>query len=394
MPPKEVTLHTSPEEVVFDFPRRPLGAQRWLGVIPLVLAASALWFIVDFIGGVFASGAPRVFLFAMSCFMLLFAFPVLKAVGLGLAIIGGRTRIIISEDRCQVTEIVGFLRWSRSIRLNRIQSLITSSLQNLKSDASTQADLSEFVKRLGALQVELSSFKQKFLVVGYPDSWIALVAAHLQHRLAVMGNAATTVESSGEGALVMTAHNDRPPAGTDIIMKREPGVLEIYIPAGPTRPHTALPLSFGIIWSLLSLILTLVALRSWIAGTSSPSAIPAPLVVLPFLLAGLTLTGVCLHYAARKTIIRTERRTLTITQSSWLYKNQRAWNFDEIRGIGQRRSNVSVNNQRLQDLAIKPNAGKIQGYLRGRTLAELAWVSSSLSIACGIAPQTPPTSAS
>src|SRR5262245_57251141 len=126
MLPREIKAEHWPDHSTFDLPIRPLGKLRYFGLLPLVFSllfaavpVSLFWRPLQtvFKGN---SGIRDVILVVFVCVFLL---GTLAPFGLGLFILAGRTRLVVTLHGILITEITGPFRRSRRLHTRDIHRL-------------------------------------------------------------------------------------------------------------------------------------------------------------------------------------------------------------------------------------------------------------------------------
>jgi hypothetical protein len=189
----DVQIEHWPEKTRIDLPRRELGNWRFLGLVPLVFGLFFGWmpfgifarFIGNALGGRF-DATELIFLGFLSVFLIAALVPI----GLGLLVMFGRTRVVITADRIKMTEIAGPVRYSRGIR--------TANIERIEVGRPRRGNVESPLMKLGAVTAYLKNGKQAGVLLGYPDDVLQLVSSEMVTRLRMSGAQTPVTERAFE----------------------------------------------------------------------------------------------------------------------------------------------------------------------------------------------------
>ena len=188
--PSEVRVEAVRDDVAYQFPVRPLGKLRLVGVIPAVFGvlfvSVPLRIFLTMLHGIAArnSGANANSLFQY--FFLAFTIPFFVVgsipIAFGLAILFGRCRVEWREKRLSTVEQVGPFRWRRRLMASKgsVHKLIVSVGPDRSNGTSVTTNLPA---NLAALSAEFDSGKPRIAAMGYPREWLQAVAEDLSKRV-------------------------------------------------------------------------------------------------------------------------------------------------------------------------------------------------------------------
>lgn len=384
----------------FLFPRRDLGALRRLAWVPILIGLFILGFMVvwtsGFAGGFFMAFGP------LGLLAGLFALPGLLAgsavIGIGLAMLYGRSELRRREDRISCTERVGPVSWTRHIRANRIQRLEVSGLDSLKS-SSRPVDMAP-LSDLAALGAQLDNGKKLLLVLGYPRPWLLALAEALAneiHEVDVQGaKADVPVVAVADLPVVSAGEVDRfePPEECDIDYQELTDGFALNVPARGLWKGGGGLFVFGLIWCGFLTLFT--AVFAFAAG-NGPGNPQDRWIVIPFLglfwLAGAGLLLGAVALGRRRAGLAVADRRLLAIEIGLFGTKRREWNLDELLTVRVGPSGTEINDRPLMQLQIVPRSGPTAGFLTGRDEQELEWMATLLRHAVRPDNDVPHTSA-
>jgi hypothetical protein len=188
MTPREIQTEYRPEHTTYDFPLRPIGAFRLIGLLPMAFAVFWAWMpSQQFLRSMrHASQAGGGFEWFFVGFLSLFLLAALVPFCLGLFVLIGRTRLVVSRDYILVTDIAGPIRRSRKVRFGDIDRLELASRSGAPAGASPVVDS---LARLSGLSAVLKNGKKRLLLAAYPRDWVESVAEEVSGLMGQQGDA-------------------------------------------------------------------------------------------------------------------------------------------------------------------------------------------------------------
>ena len=366
-------------DVRFEFPVRPLGAARLMGVFLIGFGilflwgpAHELWHTLQRSLNGTAHGAERIF----SLFEIPFLLGGLIPEAIGLLILFGRGRVEWKEGRLRATEILGPFRWTRKLPAKPIARLEVAAPTNVDRQGQPAPQAME---RFSGMMVVYEDSTKKLLVLGYPKDWVRDVANELKGFVggavsAVNAPAVQVVDTTG--VIPDEADVTQPPDGSRVQLTEQVNGLRLNIPpAGLWRGSKGFIL-FPIAWCAFMAVFTTVAL---LPGTKREGA---TLAFIPFLLLfwaiGLGLMAFVVNLGRRTAELVVEGSRLHVETKGLFGAKQLTWTREELAAIRVDRSNMEVNNRPVLELQIHPRTGKKVGLLAGRDEEELRWLATKL----------------
>ena len=379
MLPQEIRAEHWPERTTYDFPRRPVGALRYLGLFFVGFAVLFGWMpgkqvlqaIQHLVQG-HAGTADLIF----GAFTSIFVIAALLPLGLGLLMMFGRTRLVLTRDLVIVTEIAGPIRWRRKFKLADIERLEVASALGAKSSSSAK---SPGLTGLGGLAAALRGKKSVLLLICYPQEWLTSMANELSSQMRLTGAPVpvTQVEMTKPSQAEEFEEITEQPPGSTAVPRENP--LRHYAQGQTARVLEREP-RLGVVWFRL-VPLHRRGYSSAAAWKIRPGLFARPVADTrdPWLLGGRHA------YASRRCSlgyrtceIEADKVRLRISLRSAIRGRAWEWPVSGLRAITVGASNVEINNRRLQELQILPSTGKKVGVLAGRDPAELAWLATVL----------------
>ena len=123
MLPREISVEHWPDQTTFDLPVRPLGRLRWVGLVPIVSGVAFTVVPLAMFWPMFRQTAHAGTGLFHWAFLLPFAIFIpfaLSPVGIGVFLLAGRCRLVVTRDRITAREIAGPIFWRRKARLKNI----------------------------------------------------------------------------------------------------------------------------------------------------------------------------------------------------------------------------------------------------------------------------------
>jgi hypothetical protein len=382
MLPREIQCEHWPERTTFDFPVRPIGRIRYLGLLPVGIAiliaslpARQVW---QSVSGVLEGRAhPGDLIF--SAFLLLFIMAAMTPFSLGLFILAGRTRIIAKRDRVTVTEIAGPVRWSRRIPVSNVERLEFAEASNIQPALENESALA--ISKLGALVAILKNGRKKLLLLGYPGEWIEGMAEELSSLMRLDG-APVRVEKqpplNARNDVIQPKENLPQPSGSKARLNEGIGAMEVMIPARGLRSGSFGLFFFGIIWCLFMAFFTWGMLFHHHSSGRNMAYSTMMLFVMGFWVIGAGLISMGLHLGTRKWTLTVRHDQFEAESRSVLRSRQWRWDTSDLRDLCVGNSGIEVNNVPLREVQVLCKSGKKTGLLRGCPEDELQWLASTL----------------
>lgn len=165
------------------------------------------------------------------------------------------------------------------------------------------------------------------------------------------------------------------PADSDVVCQQSPNTLTMSIPRRAWRKG---PLGWWIgtmLWNIVVIVVAITAVSRWNNDGQS-------LFWVGFLgawtLSGIGLTCLVIHFALQRAEIAVAERQLLVLRYGIFGERRNEWSAADLAAIRAGPSGMTVNGQRLMQLQIVSNDGKILGALTGRNERELAWIATLL----------------
>jgi hypothetical protein len=366
-----------PSGVRYELPRRPLGALRWIGLVPLGFGALFSGFaIVWMIAAATAASGLVGWLFVL--WGIPFAVVGCIPMALGLFIFAGRSVIELRHGQLRVIELAGPIRWSRSRPAGSVARFV------LKASAPNQT-APPWLAQAGIMSGLTAEFRdQKPLVIapGYPHAWTAALAAELSRRCAAATPSQVlqrqpvpvdVVEMSGDQTEIKPVERLDQPADSDIVLEATgDGVVLTIPPPGVWRGSKGL-LFFGLFWCGFMTLFTAIMMFT---GERAPW--PLLLFLAGFWAIGLALLAGAVNMGRRRATFAVRADGLRIEQTGLFGAKKAEWSRDQIASICAGPSGMEVNEKPVFELQIHPKVGKKAGFLAGRNDAELQWLAAVL----------------
>jgi hypothetical protein len=381
-----VEVRNLPEGIELEFPRRSLGALRFLGLFlvgfGLVFSGFAVHWIRGAIG--FSSHDDSSFNAAKLIFAL-FGVPFFVAgmvpIGMGFFILFGHTVIEWGNGVLKTTERAGPFWWTQKRKTAGLERLLVA-LSSDKMQGARPAKSQSSTLNLATLTAEFSDAKPLPLAVGYPPEWLQLAANHLAARSATpfqttaLPQRIPKVETVQAGA--MTLENDtveaQPP---DSKIRCEQGngrQLFVIPPAGLIKGSKGL-FVFSVIWCGFIGVIAGFALF----GNHDKSEFWIPtLFFLVFLAVGVGMMLGAIQMGRRRAMLSAGRDGVSIVVAGIFGIKRWDWTEGQVAFIRTGPSGMEVNNQPVIELQIHPANGKKKGFLAGRNVDELKWLATRL----------------
>lgn len=382
MLPREIQTEHGPEEARFDLPMRPIGALRFIGLVPMVFAIGFVWMpgqqmlrsLAEIIAGS-SSGINWFFVVFLSVFVIAGMLPFC----IGLFILAGRTHVTVGKDRLVVTELAGPVRWSRKVKFDQVERLEIGGAVN-----NADGGPGPFSSLCGVVAI-LKDGKKTPVAIGYPRDWLQPLVGEISSLMQRRGKAVPVQEAillaTDESGPVETEQRLEQPAGSTIELSASGAGVQLKVPSRGLWKESHGLLGFGIAWCMIDGVITASVVvgkgftGNWV-GTAAFFAL--------FWAVGIALLLFGIHLGTRRWTMRADRSQLHIAVKSALRAREWRWTAGEIEDVRVGDSGTKVNDRTLEQLQIHARTGKPKtGLLTGRTHEELAWVATTLRGALG-----------
>lgn len=386
MLPREIQAEHWPDRNTYDLPGRPIGKVRYFGLLLVGFAVLFAWMPGRQVAHTLSralsgSATPGDWIFGG--FTSLFVIAALVPFSLGLFILCGRTRVVITREQLKLTEIAGPVRRSRRIPIRQIERLEVMAPKQVPGSPSVTASP---LAKLGALGAKLRDGKTKLLLLGYPGDWLQPLASELSDFMEQAGNTVgvETIEKTLTEPLVPAEETTQQPASSNARLTETFGGVEIEFPSRGFWKQSAGLVAFGIFWCG---ILTVITLGLATAHGRHPhgSGAWAPAAFLLFFWcigAGLLLIGI--HLGTQRWRLKADAGRLEAKMLSAIRSREWQWSAADLQSVAVGFSSVEVNHRKLEQLQVVPRAGKKTGLLTGRDHDELSWAATRVRAALGM----------
>lgn len=358
----------------FDFPPRPLGWGRLIGVflggfgllfiwMPAQTAFRSLRHLIEH--GV---DLPNLI---FGLFPLIFVFAGMLPLGIGLAILFGRSRVEWRDGQLVATEFVGPFRWTRRLPRKPIRRLEVSQATSSSGGAPAKP-----MPRFSGLAVEFEDGSKKIVALGYPVEWMRACADELKGYVSTTTAAPVeiieTVGQRSEEREVL-----QQPATSRVLVERSPGYLRCTIPpAGLWRGSKGL-FFMGIFWCGFMVVFSALMLKDGLKN-SGWGAVGMFAFILLFWAIGIAILTAAVNLGKRTATFTVSGHHLSITNRSLFGLKQWELSRAEIAALRADASGMEVNDKPVLELQIHPATGKKIGLLAGRDEEEIRWLATEL----------------
>jgi hypothetical protein len=388
MMPREIQTEYRPEHTTYNFPLRPIGAFRLIGLLPMAFAVFWAWMPGQqfFRSMRHATQAGGGFEWFFVGFLSLFLLAALIPFCLGLFILLGQTRLEVRRDRIIVTEIAGPIRRSRKVRFADIDRLEVASRPGAPARGSPVVDS---LARLSGLSAVLKNGKKRLLVVAYPRDWVESVAEEVSGLIGQQGIAPAIAHLdalTGVEAALKTEELAPKPADSKVSLEPGPnGILVAVPPLGLWKGSKGM-VGFAVVWCLFMAVFTAAMIFGKSREPHGPLAAWA--FVGMFWMIGASMLAVAIHLGVRRATLSAGGDGLRVEQKGLFGAKSREWRRGEITALRSGPSGMRVNNVPVMELQIYAVTGKKKvGLLAGRSDAELRWLASELRRTLGVPAQ-------
>ena len=308
----------------------------------------------------------------------------------GLLRLGGcHRRIEVRGGRLRVVDWLGPVRRVESRRLDRLRRLEIGPDPTAPpgGPAAPAAPLALTADCADTLLV---------LASGYPHTWLARLAPHLQQRCALAG-AESGALIRGEPVPVVTvpalagsSHLGQPPATARAAVAEQGGVVTLTVRPPNLRYARKEPLFFGIPFLAITLLVGWGVLGD--LRTLSWGVVPVLGMLGAFGAVGLVFTVKALRFVSTRAQLAVSRTDVDLTQADWLGGRRRHWDRADLEGVGLSDSNLPRSKGRSppRELQLRFADGTRTGLFGGRDERELGWLASVLDDALQRLPAVKP----
>jgi hypothetical protein len=395
--PAGVRVEQELDGVRYVLPPRSFVGLRVAGVFMLGMGAFLTLFMAGWIRGPVAEGlrqhgAGRWFSIGFG----LLGLPGLAA-GLALLVLGivtvfrlSHAEVRLNRDSLWAIERAGPLRWSRRRPLASIRRLTIGRAP--RAPGQPADNMPEWFRRIGLLRAEGPGIRSLWLVPFYPLDVIEPLATALAATIGTETARGTQGIPVAVAVANETAHaeGERPverPAGTDIVLKTDPGRLSILVPAAGLRKGSKGLFFFAIVWNGILAAIAAIAAAAAGSGSGKADAPPVLFMGLFFLVFAGIGVGVMLLAVAmgtRRVMIGLVGDLLAIRTTSAFGTREVRVRRGDIRAVRVGSSGMEVNDVPVMELQILPRTGAKIGLLSQRRNEELEWLAWELQKALGV----------
>jgi hypothetical protein len=388
MLPREIQTENWPDSAKYDLPVRPIGAFRFIGLLPMLFAVvfAALpsrlgWGVLQRAlrhDAAIGEWIPVVFFVV---FLVLAMIPFC----LGLFILAGRVRLVATKERLVITQIAGPLRWSRKLPVGNIEQLRVGKANAGSQISPPPAGLG----KLGALVAVMTYGPQRIVALGYPADWLSALADELSAAMQRRGTVVPVQEVSmslASGVAPQEQESLTQPPNSNARLAATVTGIELTVPSRGLFKDSSGLLLFGIFWCMLLFAITLGNVLGHTSSNRHDSLGTAGTVFL-FLLfwtIGLSLLAFGIHLGTRCWNIQADKSNFRVARRSALRAREWQWSAGDIETVQVANSSVEVNHRPLPELQIFSRGGKKTSLLVGRETAELQWIATVLRRALGL----------
>ena len=397
----EIRVETNGDEATYWLPVRPLGAIRWLGLLPI--GFSVLWFsgvshILQAVCRQFLDGKQHAVDYVFMVFVLGIALAGCIPAGFGLLIMFGRCRVRWRNGRLTVSETVGLFGWPRRLPRKAIRKFTLKTGVSRNGQPVTTGAMAA----MATLVAEFDGAAPRIVANGYPRNWMEALAADLSARAARSQPAPPAVEmrdlnSQPSELSPWSCQLETPqsqaapeqPADSKVVIQHQSASVVLEIPPAGLRKGSMGLFFFACLWCLLMLVFTVVAV---FGKRGNPAAGSAPLwpFLVGFWAVGLGMMAGAVNLGRRRATLTGGKSGLIVLQTGPFGVKRREFRRDQIAAIRTGPSNVLVNNSPVPELQIHSTTGKKVGMFVGRDAGELQWMAAELMNALGMAAQSQP----
>ncbi len=386
--PVEIVVTEGPDgSVAYDFPRRELGAWRWLSIIPIGGGMAAIGFISAWTFG-FAGGLIKIFgpwggLAGLAA--LPFLFGALSLIGVGLAMVIGRARLMLTDTHLIIIEQVGWFPWRRRLARNRMARLIVHASRNLSHSGITES--TPLTNQFAALMAELPTGKPQVILLGYPRDWLISIANELSARLAIDA----AIPELQTVAVPVTVVDDistdsgnldrlEQPADSPIEFQLLGEGCVFTIPARGVWKGSGGLFGFSLVWCGFMTVFTTFAVFGFANGkpNNDDALWVFPMVITLFWTVGIGILLASINMGRRQAAVAVANGRMKTIVSGLFGVSRKEWELTDLQTVRKGPSGMAVNDVPVMQLHIVPREGTPYGLLTGRDDAELEWMATHL----------------
>lgn len=377
--------------VRYKLPPRDLGRARWAGLIPIIfgifiLASAAHWIISAALSIPGPNGQIRWFGILFILFGLSFCVAGFASIGMGFAIMFGRSEIEVTRRTIRAIERVGPLYWSQKRSIENINRLLVIDTTG-KSNSTPKGSIPIGLK---VIQAEFTKGKQIWMAIGYPLSLLATLANDISLKIETYGykapvdipidkdNDEEEVERNTKRRIAEPLER---PSGSKVQLKRTDTGLTLTIPpAGLWRGSKGM-FGMAVSWCVFMTVFSGFTVIGPLIGATkpNPSIWIFAIFCVGFWAIGIGLMLGAINMGRRRAIIDIVDDVILINRQNLFGFKQHEWNREQLKDIRIGRSGMSVNNKSVMELQFHPNKGEKLGLFSGRDEEELNWMADVLA---------------
>ncbi len=367
----------------FDFPSRPLGWARLIGVFLVGFGLLFVWMpgqtAVRSLRHLIEHGVDLPNLI-FGLFPLIFVFAGMLPLGIGLAILFGRSRVEWRDGQLVATEFVGPFRWTRRLPRQLIRRLEVS-----QATSSSGTQPAKPMPRFSGLAVEFADGTKKIVALGYPVEWMRACADDLKGYVSTTSSVPVEIiETIGQRSEEREVLQQ--PASSRVLVERSPGYLRCTIPpAGLWRGSKGL-FFMGLFWCGFMVLFSAVMLKGGMK-TSGWGVVGLLAFISLFWAIGIAILTAAVNMGKRTATFTVSGRHLSIVSRNLFGAKQWELSQTEIAALRADASGMEVNDKPVLELQIHPATGKKIGLLAGRDEEELRWLATELRHALQVGPR-------
>ncbi|MFK7789431.1 MAG: hypothetical protein AB8C95_08090 [Phycisphaeraceae bacterium] len=379
----------------WDLPRRTWGAGWYM---PFIFIAVGI-----FVAALFGINGPvtlpnfnadpaaavfdLVWLIAQAIPTLLGCFIVL----VGLVLRYGRTAVTMRNQEITTTDRFFLLRWTRRINTERI-----TGFEINVGTSSTNGGPKVPMENVSVLiaNTDQTGKSAVFVVAwGYPKTWMQQLVDELGINPQLADLEVTTTFGSDKDDPEQREPKVEQPSDTKALLTFQDHGLTIDIPpTGWLRGSKGIGF-FSILWNGFIIVFISVMVLSMINGSFTTSSNASPLFMLlfmiPFVAVGIFLGAFAAHLGKSRSSLVVigsgPEAVLAFHRVSPVRKpRELSWTSEQLSHIRVGDSNMSVNDQPIQELQIHPKRGKAVGLLKQLDDEELEWIAYELRQQLGL----------
>lgn len=333
MLPRELEIERSSERTKFDLPTRDIGLLRFFGLLPILFSVGFAWMPAREMIRMAAkniAGNGSAFEWIFVGFLSIFVIVAVMPFGIGLFILAGRTRVVVTKDRLIMTELAGPIRWSRKTSFDEVERL------EIGGAKTVDGQMPEFISALCGITVVLKNGKKTPVAVGYRRELLQPLASEISSLMQRRGKSVTIAEATlkpeTDGPEIETEQRAEKPAGSKIELTTSGWNVEFKVPAlGLVKGSCGL-MPFSIFWLLIVSAIS----ATIFLGKASTSDLLTGMGFLSIFWAvgiGMLLTGI--HLGSRRWTLRADPARLEVMLKSAFRSRTWRWTAGEITTFAQ-----------------------------------------------------------